>query len=57
MSLLLIPFIWFIDRITKDKAESELSTREKEFIYKDKVSLRLVYNRGAFLGLFKDRPI
>jgi len=57
MSILLIPFIWFLDRMTKDKAVDELSSREKEYIYKDKISLRLVYNKGAFLGLFKNRPI
>ena len=57
MSLLIAPIVWFLDQWTKKKAEEDLSLNEKRLIFADRASLRLVYNRGAFLGLFKDKPI
>lgn len=57
MSILLIPIVWLVDQWSKKKAEEALSLKQKRLILNDKASLRLVYNRGAFLGLMKDKPI
>lgn len=54
-------FFWIaavvaLDQVTKKMAVKQLDERNKKYVLDGKVSLRLVYNRGAFLGLFKDRP-
>ena len=56
MNLLLIPLIWVLDQWTKEKAEKSLSLTDKVYIAKGNASLRLVYNRGAFLGFLKNQP-
>ncbi len=57
MYFLLVLIVWLLDQWTKKRAEDNLSLSKKKMILNDKASLRLVYNRGAFLGLFKDRPV
>ncbi len=56
MNFLVIPIIWCVDQFTKKKAEERLSTKERAYAFDNKVSFRVVYNKGAFLGLFKDQP-
>lgn len=53
MNFLLIPIIWVLDQISKKKAEETLSLNDKVIVLNDNVSFRLVYNKGAFLGLLK----
>lgn len=52
MSLLLVPFLFAIDQWTKMKAETK-SYKIKSFLG-GKIKLGLVFNKGAFLGLFKN---
>lgn len=56
MNMLLIPVIWCLDQWTKKRAEITLKDRERVYCLKEKASLKLVYNRGAFLGLLKETP-
>lgn len=56
MNFLLIPFIWVLDQWTKKKAVESLSLSKKVYVAKGNASLRLVYNRGAFLGFLKNQP-
>jgi signal peptidase II len=56
MMIFLIPIIWCLDQFTKNKAEVELSMRKSRYYLDEKVSLSLVYNKGAFLGWLKNKP-
>lgn len=56
MNMLLIPAIWCLDQWTKKRAETTLKDRERVYMLSEKASLKLVYNRGAFLGLLKETP-
>jgi len=56
MTIIMVPIIWFLDLWSKKKAEETLFHQERKYYCKEKVSLSLVENRGAFLGLFKNQP-
>lgn len=55
-------FIWMtlivgVDQWTKKMARTKLSKFQKKYILGNVVSLRLVENKGAFLGWLKDKPL
>lgn len=54
--LLLVPFIWLADQWTKAYADENLSLYASDYKWNKNVSFRLVYNKGAALGIFKNRP-
>lgn len=57
MGILLIPIVWILDQWTKKKVSEELFNKERIYYLDKKVSLSLVENKGAFLGLFQNKPI
>lgn len=56
LSLLWIPFGFFVDQFTKEKALAKLGPNTERTVCKGKVKLSLVYNHGAFLGLLRKYP-
>jgi len=56
MEILFIPIAFLLDQWTKDKAEVNY-TGKKETICEDKITLSLVYNKGAMLGFLKNNTM
>lgn len=54
LEFLVIPACIAIDQKTKALAEEKLSTTETERCLNNQIGLRLVYNEGAFMGLFRN---
>ncbi|MDA3845108.1 MAG: signal peptidase II [Vallitaleaceae bacterium] len=53
MEILFIPIAFLLDQWTKDKAEANY-VGKKEQICQDKITLGLVYNKGAVFGFLKN---
>lgn len=56
MAFVIIPLVWAIDQLTKYIARDKLSRNKSKYYLNETISLRLVDNKGAFLGWLKDKP-
>ena len=54
LPILLIPLLYFIDRLTKNMAVGALKDQEDIMIIKNVLQLRYVENRGAAFGMLQD---
>lgn len=56
MNIFIIPLVFFLDQWSKKKARESLYGKSPSYFLNEKISMSLVYNKGAFLGWLKDQP-
>lgn len=56
INLLLAPICFCTDQITKRRALKKYKDGSQRYLFKDFIRLKIVYNKGAFLGLLSSKP-